>query len=83
MAVGTTVLRVRGLHKSFAAAGGITVALNGVDLEIERGSFVSIVGPSGCGKSTLAADHGRARDRRPRATCSTTRRRVQDAAAAM
>ena len=50
---GTTVLRVRGLHKSFAAAGGTTVALNGVDLDIEQGSFVSIVGPSGCGKSTL------------------------------
>jgi len=50
---GTTVLRVRGLHKSFAAAGSTTVALNGVDLDIEEGSFVSIVGPSGCGKSTL------------------------------
>jgi NitT/TauT family transport system ATP-binding protein len=50
---GTTVLRVRGLHKSFLAAGGTTVALNGVDLDIEEGSFVSIVGPSGCGKSTL------------------------------
>jgi NitT/TauT family transport system ATP-binding protein len=50
---GTTVLRVRGLRKSFAAAGSTTVALNGVDLDIEEGSFVSIVGPSGCGKSTL------------------------------
>ncbi|AMN43866.1 ABC transporter ATP-binding protein [Rhodoplanes sp. Z2-YC6860] len=50
---GTTVLRVRGLHKSFAAAGNTTVALNGVDLDIAEGSFVSIVGPSGCGKSTL------------------------------
>src|SRR5262249_40409576 len=48
-----TFLRVTNLHKSYAAAGGATVALNGVDLEIDAGSFVSIVGPSGCGKSTL------------------------------
>jgi NitT/TauT family transport system ATP-binding protein len=47
------VLRVRGLHKSFAAAGGTTVALKGIELDVEAGSFVSIVGPSGCGKSTL------------------------------
>jgi NitT/TauT family transport system ATP-binding protein len=48
-----TVLRVRGLHKCFVAAGRATVALNGIDLGIEAGSFVSLVGPSGCGKSTL------------------------------
>ncbi len=48
-----TVLRVADLRKSYAAAGGATVALNGVDVEIEGGSFVSIIGPSGCGKSTL------------------------------
>jgi NitT/TauT family transport system ATP-binding protein len=47
------VLRARGVRKSFDAPGGKTIALNGVDLDIERGSFVSIIGPSGCGKSTL------------------------------
>jgi NitT/TauT family transport system ATP-binding protein len=46
-------LRISGLSKAFAAPGGTTVALEGVDLDIERGSFVSVVGPSGCGKSTL------------------------------
>ncbi len=46
-------LTIRGVHKAFAAPGGTTVALNGVDLDIARGSFVSIIGPSGCGKSTL------------------------------
>jgi NitT/TauT family transport system ATP-binding protein len=46
-------LSVHGVCKSFSGQAGVTVALNGIDLEIERGSFVSIVGPSGCGKSTL------------------------------
>jgi NitT/TauT family transport system ATP-binding protein len=30
-----------------------THALTGVDLNVRRGEFVSVVGPSGCGKSTL------------------------------
>jgi NitT/TauT family transport system ATP-binding protein len=46
-------LRIRGLRKAFAAPGGTTLALSGVDLDVARGGFVSIIGPSGCGKSTL------------------------------
>ena len=49
-----SVVNLRGVDKSFTAQGEVlTAALSGIDLEIRRGEFVSLIGPSGCGKSTL------------------------------
>lgn len=45
------IIEIKGLKKSYDN-GNIT-ALNGIDLEIKKGEFVSIIGPSGSGKSTL------------------------------
>jgi NitT/TauT family transport system ATP-binding protein len=48
------VVAIAGVDKHFTRDGTIvTTALQGIDLEIRRGEFVSLIGPSGCGKSTL------------------------------
>ena len=48
------VVSLAGVEKEFALSGGTTMtALTGIDLDLRRGEFVSLIGPSGCGKSTL------------------------------
>lgn len=48
-----TILQVRGLKKYYGKGETEVRALDGVDLDIERGKFTAIIGTSGSGKSTL------------------------------
>jgi putative ABC transport system ATP-binding protein len=47
------VIEMRGLHRHYTMGEDTVKALDGVDLEVKRGEYVSIVGPSGSGKTTL------------------------------
>ena len=48
-----TVIYMKGLHKSYPMGKSSLHVLKGLDLEIKKGEFVSIMGASGSGKSTL------------------------------
>ena len=45
--------RMRGICKSYRLADEDVPVLRGVNLDIERGEYLSVLGPSGSGKSTL------------------------------
>lgn len=47
------IVDIRTLSLIFKAADKPVTALDGIDLRINSGDFVSLIGPSGCGKTTL------------------------------
>ena len=47
------ILRCEGVKKVYGSGAGQVRALDGVDLSVDQGEFISIVGASGSGKSTL------------------------------
>lgn len=44
---------VRGVSKHFLNRKVINCVLEGIDVDVARGEFLTVIGPSGCGKSTL------------------------------
>lgn len=53
MVTGMKILRCEGICKVYGSGENQVTALDGIDLSVEAGEFVSIVGASGSGKSTL------------------------------
>ncbi len=45
-------ITISNLRKEYSVKGGVEVAVDGIDLSVTDGEFISIVGPSGCGKTT-------------------------------
>ncbi len=51
--MGDPLVKAESLSFSYIERGESLLALEDIDLELERGEFLSIIGPSGCGKTSL------------------------------
>ncbi|CAL1518977.1 ABC transporter ATP-binding protein [Chitinophaga sp. MM2321] len=47
------MIRLQNIEKVYRTDTVETLALNSINLDVEKGEFLSVMGPSGCGKSTL------------------------------
>jgi len=47
------LMEISGLERHYDMASGVVKALDGIDLEIEKGERIVLLGPSGSGKTTL------------------------------
>jgi len=47
------MVRLKNVEKVYRTESIETLALHDINIEVEKGEFVSVMGPSGCGKSTL------------------------------
>ncbi len=48
-----SIIKLEGLNKTYRTDEIETIALENVNIEVNKGEFISVMGPSGCGKSTL------------------------------
>jgi putative ABC transport system ATP-binding protein len=47
------MISLQNIEKVYRTDTVETLAINGINLDIAKGEFLSVMGPSGCGKSTL------------------------------
>jgi putative ABC transport system ATP-binding protein len=47
------MITLKGINKVYRTKEIETLALENVNMDVEKGEFLSVMGPSGCGKSTL------------------------------